>query len=130
MPNDMLLRICVRATMLKQEVQQRGIKSLAALVASSPVAAFADGDDIAGMLSSTADGATSGTKSMLKIAQFVGVVFVIGGLIAAKNKKDNPQIKVSHIAASILFGGLLVVVPEIIKRSQAQVGLTPVSVGG
>lgn len=129
MPNDMLLRICVRATMLKQEVQQRGIKSLAALVASSPVAAFADGDDIAGMLSSTADGATSGTKSMLKIAQFVGVVFVIGGLIAAKNKKDNPQIKVSHIAASILFGGLLVVVPEIIKRSQAQVGLTPVSVG-
>jgi len=129
MPNDMLLRVCVCVTMLKQQVQQRGIKAFAALVASSPIAAFADGDDLAGMITSAATGSDTGTKGVLKIAQFAGVVFVVGGLIAAKNKKDNPQIKVSHIAGSILFGVCLVVVPEIIKRSQAQVGLTPVSVG-
>jgi hypothetical protein len=58
-----------------------------------------------------------------------GVVFVIGGLIAAKNKKDNPQIKTGAIVASVIFGAVLVVVPEIIKRSQAQIGLSPVDVG-
>ncbi|WP_324609702.1 DUF6750 family protein, partial [Pseudomonas amygdali] len=68
-------------------------------------------------------------KSALTIAQFAGVIFVIGGLVAAKNKKDNPQIKIGAIIASILFGVCLVVVPEIIKRSQAQVGLAPVDVG-
>lgn len=129
MANDMLLRALVRATIIKQQVQERAIKTFAALAACSPVAAFADGDDVAAMLRAGADGATSGTKSTLDIAQFLGVVFVVGALIAAKNKKDNPQIKVSHIAGGILFGVCLVVVPEIIKRTQRQVGLTPVSVG-
>lgn len=129
MPNDMLLGFCVRATLMKQQVQQRVIKSLAVMLASSPVAAFAEGDDVAAMINSAATGSETGTKGVLKIAQFIGVVFVIGGLIAAKNKKDNPQIKVSHVLGAIVFGALLVVVPEVIKRSQAQVGLTPVTVG-
>lgn len=129
MSRHMLLSVCVRATLLKDTVRQRFIKGLTALAASSPVLAHADGTDLAGMVTSTATGGVTVTKGALSLAQMVGVVFVIGALIAAKTKKDNPQIKVSHIAGSLIFGVCLIAVPEIIKRSQAQVGLTPINVG-
>lgn len=128
MPNDMMLNLSVRVYFLKAWLRQRFIAFLSGAAAALPVAAFADGD-IADMADRAAEGAKSGLKSALVIAQFVGALFVIGGLIAAKNKKDNPQIKVPHILAAILFGVCLIVVPEIIKRAQTQVGLTPVNVG-
>jgi hypothetical protein len=129
MPKDMLLQACVRATLFKEQLRQKLIKGVSVALVSSPLTAFAAGGDIADMGASMADGAKSGMGSVLTIAQFAGVCFVVGGLIAAKTKKDNPQIKASHIMGSILFGVCLVVVPEIIKRAQTQVGLTPVNVG-
>ncbi|MBJ2292964.1 conjugal transfer protein TraR [Pseudomonas sp. MF5691] len=128
MSKDMLLWAAVRVTVFKDGMRQRMVKGLTAAMAASPVLAFA-GDDIAGMGDAAAEGAKSLQKSALTVAQFVGVIFVIGGLIAAKTKKDNPQIKTGHIIGSILFGVCLVVIPEIIKRSQTQVGLSPVDVG-
>ncbi|MCU7063495.1 conjugal transfer protein TraR [Serratia ureilytica] len=128
MPNDMMLNLSVRVYFLKTWLRQRLSAFLSGAAAALPVAAFADGD-IADMANRAAEGAKSGIKSSLTIAQFAGVFFVIGGLIAAKNKKDNPQVKTWHILASILFGVCLIVVPEIIKRAQTQVGLTPVNVG-
>ncbi|RMS17385.1 TraR protein [Pseudomonas savastanoi] len=128
MSKDVMLCAAVRLSVFKDGLRQRVLKCLTAAMAANPVLAFA-GADIAGMGDSAAVGATSLRKSALTIAQFAGVIFVIGGLVAAKNKKDNPQIKIGAIIASILFGVCLVVVPEIIKRSQAQVGLAPVDVG-
>ncbi|ATV21230.1 DUF6750 family protein [Pseudomonas ficuserectae] len=128
MSKDVMLCAAVRLSVFKDGLRQRVLKCLTAAMAANPVLAFA-GADIAGMGDSAAVGATSLKKSALTIAQFAGVIFVIGGLVAAKNKKDNPQIKIGAIIASILFGVCLVVVPEIIKRSQAQVGLSPVDVG-
>jgi hypothetical protein len=124
----MLLSVCVRATLLKDNARQRFIKGLVTIAAASPVLAFAD-SDIAGMVTSTATGGVTVTKGALSLAQMAGVLFVCGALIAAKSKKDNPQIKVSHIAGSLIFGVCLIAVPEIIKRSQTQVGLTPINVG-
>ncbi|EFW77468.1 conjugal transfer protein TraR [Pseudomonas amygdali pv. morsprunorum] len=128
MSKDVMLCAAVRLSVFKDGLRQRVLKVMTAAIAANPVLAFA-GADIAGMGDSAAVGATSLRKSALTIAQFAGVIFVIGGLVAAKNKKDNPQIKIGAIIASILFGVCLVVVPEIIKRSQAQVGLAPVDVG-
>ena len=128
MSKDMLLWTAVRVTVFKDQMRQRMMKGLMAVVATNPVLAFAS-DDVAGMGDSAAEGAKSLQKSALTIAQFVGVVAVIGGLIAAWNKKDNPHIKTGHIIGSILFGVCLAVIPEIIKRGQAQVGLSPVDVG-
>lgn len=128
MSQHMLLSVCVRATLLKDNARQRFIKGLAAITAASPVLAHADGD-VADMFTHTATGGVSVSKSMLTLAQVAGVAFVIGALIAAKSKKDNPQIKVSHIAGSMIFGVCLIAVPEIIKRSQSQIGLTPINVG-
>lgn len=129
MSNNMLLSVCVRANLFKDNVRSRFIKSLTAVAAASPVLAHADGSDVAGMITSAATGGVTVTKGALQLAQMVGVIFVIGALIAAKNRKDNPQIKVSHIAGSLIFGVCLIAVPEIIKRSQSQVGLTPINVG-
>jgi hypothetical protein len=128
MSKDVMLCAAVRLSVFKDGLRKRVMKGLMGTMAASPVLAFA-ADDIAGMGDAAATGATSMQKSALTIAQFAGVVFVIGGLVAAKNKKDNPQIKTGAIIAAILFGVCLVVVPEIIKRSQAQVGLSPVDVG-
>ncbi|RMV68438.1 TraR protein [Pseudomonas caricapapayae] len=128
MSKDVMLCAAVRLSVFKDGLRQRVLKGLTAAMAANPVLAFA-GADIAGMGNSAAVGAKSLQKNALVIAQFVGVVFVIGGLVAAKNKKDNPQIKTGHIVGSILFGVCLAVIPEIIKRSQAQVGLAPVDVG-
>lgn len=128
MPNNMLLSACVRVTLLKEKLAARCLKSLTVMAAVSPVTAMA-GVDLAGMANSAAVGSKSGLKSFLTIAQFIGVVFVGGGLIAARNRKDNPQIKVSHIVGAIAFGVMLIAIPEIIKRSQAQIGLTPINVG-
>lgn len=129
MSRHMLLSVYVRATLLKDTVRQRFIKGLTALAAASPVLAHADGSDLAGMTTSLATGGTTFSKNALSIAQVIGVVFVISALIMAKTKKDNPQIKVSHIAGSLVFGVCLIAVPEMIKRSQAQIGLTPINVG-
>lgn len=126
---DMLLGVSVRATIIKSDVRERCIKGIAALAASSPVFALAAGDDLAGMGTAVADGADSFKKDALRIAQLVGVLFVIGAFIAAKTKKDNPQIKVSHIIGAGAFGVCLIAVPEMIKRSQSQLGLAPVNVG-
>jgi hypothetical protein len=125
----MLLSVCVRATLFKDNLTHHFAKGLVAIAAASPVLAHADGSDLAGMVTSFAVGGVTVTKGALQLAQTAGVVFVMGGLIAAKNKKDNPQIKVSHIATSVIIGACLIAVPEIIKRSQSQAGLTPINVG-
>lgn len=129
MPNKWLLWMTVRAYLLSDRAKTWVIKGLTALAVANPVMAFAgNGNDIAEMGKSIADGAKTSKGSLLEVGQFVGLLFVIGGLVAAKSKKNNPQITVGHIAASIIFGALLIAVPEGIKRSQSQMGLTPVNV--
>ncbi|MCK9759828.1 conjugal transfer protein TraR [Pseudomonas syringae pv. syringae] len=128
MSKNIMLRACVRVQMVSDKVRTSFVKSITALAAASPVTAFA-AEDIAGMFNSVASGSTSGTKSALTIAQFAGVLFVIGGVVAAKAKKNNPSITVGAIVTALVTGILLIAVPELIKRSQTQVGLKPITVG-
>lgn len=127
MPNKWLLWMTVRAYLLSDRAKTWVIKGLTALALANPVMASA-ASDLADMGKSVAEGAKTTKGSALEIAQLFGLIFVIGGLVAAKAKKNNPQITIGHIAASIIFGALLLAVPEGIKRSQAQMGLTPVNV--
>ena len=128
MLNNMLLRISVRLFQLQQSFRTLAVRGISLMFSAIPVVAMADGD-VADILEHVATGAKSGTKSSLTIAQFLGVLAVIGGLLAAKGKKDNPQVKTWHIVASIALGAVMIVVPELIKRAQTQLGMTPVNVG-
>lgn len=129
MSKDVLLCTAVRLSLFKDGLRRRVMKGLMLAAAANPVLAFAAGDDLAAMGDSIAEGASATQKNWLTVAQFLGVIAVVGGFVAAKTKKDNPQVKVWHIAISIFVGACLIVVPELIKRTQAQAGLTPVDVG-
>ncbi|WP_426154115.1 DUF6750 family protein [Pseudomonas sp. DC3000-4b1] len=129
MSKDVLLCAAVRLSVFKDGLRRRVMKGLMLAAAANPVLAFAAGDDLAAMGDSIAEGASATQKNWLTVAQFLGVIAVVGGFVAAKTKKDNPQVKVWHIAISIFVGACLIVVPELIKRTQAQAGLTPVDVG-
>ena len=128
MPNNMLLSACVRATLFKETITKRVVKGLAVVAAATPVLAHAD-SDLADLITNAATGAKTVSKGSLEIAQMLGVLIFIGGLIAMKSRKDNPQIKISHIAGAIVVGACLATIPELMKRSQSQIGLAPVSVG-
>ncbi|MNJ72724.1 hypothetical protein D3C77_694220 [compost metagenome] len=60
---------------------------------------------------------------------FVGVIGVIGSIIALKSMKNNPQVKPWMVGLGFVGSLLLIAVPEMIKRGQTQMNMTPVSVG-
>lgn len=124
--HNMVLWFFVHANQVREKLRHLFIKAIMSIMAAFSPSILAANDDIAAIGERIAEGAKSGGKSAIIVAQFVGGIFVIGGLIAAKNKKDNPQIKVSHIVASLAFGACLIVIPEVIRRTQKQLGLTPV----
>lgn len=117
-----------RILMLSENLRRLTLRALCAWVAFISPMAMADGD-LADMLNSVSTGATSGTKSVLNIAMFAGVVGVIGSIFALKAMKNNPQIKPWMVGVGFVGSLVLIAVPEIIKRGQTQMNMTPVSVG-
>lgn len=117
-----------RALMLSETLRRMTLRALCAWLAFISPMAMADGD-LAGMLSSVSEGATSGTKSVQNIATFVGVCGVVGSLLALKSMKNNPQVRPWMVFVGFLVSFLLLVIPELIRRGQTQMGMTPVSVG-
>ncbi|WP_325985543.1 DUF6750 family protein [Serratia sarumanii] len=45
------------------------------------------------------------------------------------SKKNNPQIKVSHIMIAIIAGAALLALDQVANRSQKQLGMQPVTAG-
>jgi len=117
-----------RALMLSDSLRRLTLRGLCAYAVLISPLAKADGD-VADMLKNVAEGAKSGQTSILTIAQFAGVVGVIGSLVALKSMKSNPQVKPWHVGLAATVSLLLIVIPEIIRRGQTQMGMTPVSVG-
>lgn len=120
--------VTARALMLSETLRRLTLRGLCAWLAFISPVAMADGD-VADILNNLSVGATSGTKSTLNIAVFVGVCGVIGSLFAAKSMSKNPQIKLWMVLSGFAVSILLIVVPELIRRGQTQLGMTPVSVG-
>ncbi|EOW6411080.1 MULTISPECIES: DUF6750 family protein [Cronobacter] len=117
-----------RAIIVKENLRRLTLKALCAWLGFISPLAMADGD-LADAFNAVANGAESGTKSALTIATFIGVVTVIASLIALKSMKNNPQVRPWMVAVGFLTGLLLIAVPEIIKRGQTQMNMSPVSVG-
>lgn len=117
-----------RALMLSEDLRKLTLRALCAWLAFISPMAMADGD-IADILNSVATGADSGTKSILTIAQFAGVAGVIGSVFALKSMKNNPQVKPWMVLLGFVGSLVLIAIPQIIKRGQVQMNMTPVSVG-
>jgi len=117
-----------RALILSETLRRLTLRGLMAWLAFISPMAMADGD-LADMANAVSVGASSGTKSALNIATFIGVVGVIGSIIALKSMKNNPQVKPWMVGLGFVGSLLLIAVPEMIKRGQTQMNMTPVSVG-
>jgi len=116
---------CQLTLMRSREQMIQGLCALAAFL--SPGIALAEGD-LADMFSSAAAGAKSGKTSGLEIAQAIGVFIFIASLLAFKKIGTNPQVTLGRCCLGIAVGALLVVVPEIMSRTQKQLGTSSVTI--
>ncbi len=128
MINRLFSAVYARGLMLSENLRRHAFRGLSAWLAFISPMAMADGD-LADIANSISEGATSGTKSALNIATFIGVIGIIGTITALKSMKNNPQVKPWMIALGFMGSLLLIAVPQIISRGQKQMGMTPVSVG-
>ena len=88
--------------------------------------AFAEGD-LADMLSSASAGAKSGKTSGTEIAQ--RSEYSSSSVPCWLSKVGtNPQITVGRCCAGLAIGGLLAVVPEVMSRTQKQLGTSSVNI--
>lgn len=122
-----ILRLSVRISEACHQAKMKIVMMLITLAAANPATAHAG--NLSDILTSLANGAGVTEKAMIVIARVLGVGFVIGGIIAGKNKKSNPQIQTWHIVSSIVFGILLISLGEMIRRGQNEAGLSEVSIG-
>lgn len=123
-----LYAVVIFCQLAMMQCRERMLRSLCAMAAFLvPGAAFADGD-IADMLNSVADGAKSGKTSGLVIAQTIGVFILIGSLLSFKKIGTNPQVTLGRCCAGLVIGALLAVVPEVMSRTQKQLGTSAVSI--
>lgn len=92
-----------------------------------PKAVLADGD-LADMVRSVGDGAKTAQSSTLTIAQFIGVILVIGGIIGFKKVGKQGGMGLGACIISLIAGLLLAVVPEFMGRGQRQMGVSATSI--
>lgn len=110
------------------EMRERFIQWLCAMaLAILPGSAIADGD-LADMLDAAADGAKRGQTSTLTIAQFAGVVIFIFSLLSFKKINTNPQVTLGRCIGGLFIGALMVVIPQLMSRSQKQVGMNTTTI--
>lgn len=111
------------------EMRERFIQWLCALaLAVVPCSAFAAGD-LADMFDAAAEGAKRGQTSSLVFAQFAGVVIFIVSLLAFKKINTTPQITLARCIGGLFIGALLIAVPELMNRSQKQLGMSTTTIG-
>jgi hypothetical protein len=93
-----------------------------------PKAVLADGD-LADMVRNVEQGAKTAQSSSLTIAQFIGVILFLGGLIGLKKVGKQGGMGLAGCILSIVIGALLVAGPEMMSRSQKQLGISTISIG-
>ncbi|WP_164994193.1 IncI1-type conjugal transfer protein TraR [Escherichia coli] len=92
-----------------------------------PKAVLADGD-LADMVRNVEQGAKTQSSS-LTIAQFIGVILFLGGLIGLKKVGKQGGMGLASCIVSIVIGAVLVAGPEMMSRSQKQLGISSISIG-
>ncbi|CSW48147.1 IncI1-type conjugal transfer protein TraR [Shigella sonnei] len=84
---------------------------------------------LADMVRNVEQGAKTAQSSSLTIAQFIGVILFLGGLIGLKKVGKQGGMGLAGCILSIVIGALLVAGPEMMSRSQKQLGISTISIG-
>ncbi|EJD6546520.1 DUF6750 family protein [Klebsiella pneumoniae] len=125
---DRVLKASIIAHELRHSMKRKFATGMASLVALTPLSALADGS-LTDMVDEGATGMSDVEKDALVFAEGLGVLIVIGSIIAMKNKSKNPHITTGGIITGWVVGIFLIGLGEIVRRSQSQVGMTEVTVG-
>ncbi|MEL3315446.1 DUF6750 family protein, partial [Escherichia coli] len=75
------------------------------------------------------EGAKTAQSSSITIAQFIGVILFLGGLIGLKKVGKQGGMGLAGCIVSIVIGAVLVAGPEMMSRSQKQLGISSISIG-
>ncbi|HAK5092534.1 TPA: IncI1-type conjugal transfer protein TraR [Salmonella enterica] len=84
---------------------------------------------LADMVRNVEQGAKTAQSSSLTIAQFIGVILFLGGLIGLKKVGKQGGMGLASCIVSIVIGAVLVAGPEMMSRSQKQLGISTISIG-
>lgn len=84
---------------------------------------------LADMVRNVEQGAKTAQSSSLTIAQFIGVILFLGGLIGLKKVGKQGGMGLASCIVSIVIGAVLVAGPEMMSRSQKQLGISSISIG-
>ncbi|WP_061800082.1 DUF6750 family protein [Serratia ficaria] len=125
---DRVLKASIAAHEVRHKMKRKFAAGMISLVALTPVAAMADGT-LTDMVDMGAEGMSDVEKNALIFAEGIGVLVIIGTIIAMKNKDKNPHITNKSIIIGWVVAILLIGIAEIVRRSQSQVGMTEVTVG-
>ena len=93
-----------------------------------PKAVLAAGD-FADRGRSAEPGAKTAQSPSLTIAQNIGVILFLGGLIGLKKVGKQGGMGLASCIVSIVIGAVLVAGPEMMSRSQKQLGISSISIG-
>ncbi|KOY61571.1 hypothetical protein AM629_13175 [Photorhabdus heterorhabditis] len=123
------LFIYVKAILMTEKARRYSLSAIAGFIGLllSPVAK-AD-DDITGMINNVLNGVYSLKEPIVKACLVIGMGFIATGIVCMSAKKNNPQIKATHIIILFVVGAGLIALEQIANRSQKQMGLNPVSIG-
>ncbi|EJR7830517.1 TPA: conjugal transfer protein TraR [Salmonella enterica] len=109
-------------------LRERAVRALLALIAGLlPGIALADGD-LADMFDSAAAGAKRAKTSGLDIFQMLGLFIFGASLLAFKKVGSHPQVTLGRCVAGLLIGAGLFIIPELISRSQKQMGTSSITI--
>lgn len=123
------LHAAVKIYMVADAIR-RHIASILAVVVSMVVAPLAHADDdIADSITNVLNGIISLKDPFVKSSGVIGLILIASGIIMMISKKNNPQIKVSHIMIAIIAGAALLALDQVANRSQKQLGMQPVTAG-
>lgn len=123
-----LYAVVIAAQLSMMHLRERAILGLCALSAFLLPGTASAAGDLSEMIESAAGGAKSAKTSALEIFQLIGLFIFGGSVLGFKKVGTNPQVTVGRCVAGIAIGALLIVIPEIMSRTQKQLGTSSVTI--
>lgn len=125
---DIPLFVAVKGALMADTVRRYYARAIAGGLAwfLTPLA-HAD-DDIAGMIKGWLDGIYSLKEPIVNASMVIGLVCIAGAIGLMVSKKNNPQVKMSHILVLVVAGACFIAIDQMASRSQKQMNLNPVSI--
>ncbi|WP_449631955.1 DUF6750 family protein [Rahnella aceris] len=123
------LFVAVKSSLFAHSARKR-VACIIAGVMGTVLAPAAHADsDIAEMITNVLNGVYSLKDPIVKSSMVIGLGCLVAAVIMMISKKNNPQIKMSHILTFFVAGAFFIAIDQMASRTQKQMGLNPVSVG-